>query len=152
MQIDIYSPENYTDGIPHKQFAWLRENAPVYWHEHPAGGGYWVVSRHADVVQVSRDFKTFSAERGFVMVDDLEDDILEMVRNQLLGMDPPRHAPLRRAVITRFTSKRLAALEPQVRQIARDIMEAALELGEDMDYRALPTDVRAGTPIKDDRA
>jgi cholest-4-en-3-one 26-monooxygenase len=125
VQIDIYSPENYTDGIPHKQFAWLRENAPVYWHEHPAGGGYWVVSRHADVVQVSRDFKTFSAERGFVMVDDLEDDILEMVRNQLLGMDPPRHAPLRRAVITRFTSKRLAALEPQVRQIARDIMERA---------------------------
>ena len=125
MKIDIYSPEKYSNGIPHEQFAWLRENAPVYWHEHPDGGGYWVVSRHPDVVQVSRDFKTYSAEQGFVMVDNMEPDVLEMVRNQLLGMDPPRHAPLRRAVITRFTSKRLAALEPQVRAIARGIMERA---------------------------
>ncbi len=130
MKIDIYSPENYTNGIPHAQFAWLRENAPVYWHAHPDGGGYWVVSRHPDVVQVSRDFKTYSAEQGFVMVDDMEPDVLEMVRNQLLGMDPPRHAPLRRAVITRFTSKRLAALEPQVRAIAQGIMERASALDE----------------------
>lgn len=122
MLIDIYSPGIYTAGIPHRQFAWLRENAPVYWHEHPDGGGYWVVSRHREVVQVSKDFKTYSAERGFVMVDDMEPDVLDMVRNQLLGMDPPRHAPLRRAVITRFTSKRLAALEPRVRAIARGIM------------------------------
>ncbi len=122
MNIDVYSPDSYTHGIPHEQFAWLRANDPVHWHEHPAGYGYWVLSRHADVLQVSRDFKTFSAETGFVMVDDLPDDILEMTRNQLLGMDPPKHGPLRRAVITRFTSKMLAALEPKVRQIAKDVM------------------------------
>ena len=122
MQIDVYNPDNYTAGIPHEQFAWLRANAPVYWHEHPAGHGYWVVSKHADVLAVSRDFKTYSAEDGFVMVDDLPPDILDMARNQLLGMDPPKHGPLRRAVITRFTSRMLAALEPRVRQIAREVM------------------------------
>jgi len=52
----------------------------------------------------------------------LPPDILEMARNQLLGMDPPKHGPLRRAVITRFTSRMLAALEPQVRKIAREVM------------------------------
>ena len=122
MHIDVYNPDNYTSGIPHRQFAWLRCNAPVYWHEHPAGYGYWVLSRHADVLEVSRDFKTFSAEKGFVMVDDLPPDILDMARNQLLGMDPPKHGPLRRAVITRFTSRMLAELEPQVREITRGIM------------------------------
>jgi cytochrome P450 len=122
VQIDVYNPDNYTRGIPHEQFAWLRENAPVYWHEHPEGYGYWVVTRHADVVAVSRDFKTFSAERGFVMVDDLPADILDMARNQLLGMDPPKHGPLRRAVITRFTSRMLTELEPKVREIARVVM------------------------------
>jgi len=121
-QIDVYDPLNYTQGIPHEQFAWLRKHAPVYWHDHPEGYGYWVVSKHADVVAVSRDFKTFSAERGFVLVDDLPDDVLEMAQNQLLGMDPPKHGPLRRAVITRFTSKLLADLEPRVRAIARDVM------------------------------
>jgi cytochrome P450 len=122
MRIDVYNPDNYTAGIPHEQFAWLRENAPVYWHEHPAGHGYWVLSKHADVLAVSRDFKTYSAERGFVLVDDLPPDILDMARNQILGMDPPKHGPLRRAVITRFTSRMLAQLEPQVRRIAREVM------------------------------
>lgn len=130
MKIDVYNPDAYTAGIPHTQFAWLRDNAPVYWHEHPDGGGYWVVSRHADVVAVSRDFRTYSAERGFVLVDDLPEDILGMARNQLLGMDPPKHAPLRRAVITRFTSKRLDALEPKIREIARGIMREARAAGE----------------------
>jgi cholest-4-en-3-one 26-monooxygenase len=130
LNIDIYNPDNYTHGIPHEQFAWLRKNAPVYRHPHPDGGDYWVLSRHADVVEVSRNFKTFSAERGFVLVDDLPEDILEMTRNQLLGMDPPRHAPLRRAVITRFTSRRLEQLEPEVRAIARGIMERARDMGE----------------------
>ncbi len=122
MQIDVYSPDAYTSGIPHAQFAWLRENAPVYWHEHPEGHGYWVLSKHSDVHDVSRDHKTFSAERGFVMVDDLPPDILDMARNQLLGMDPPKHGPLRRAVITRFTTGMLAALEPKIRDIARGVM------------------------------
>lgn len=120
--IDVYSPDAYTAGIPHEQFAWLRANAPVYWHEHPEGHGYWVLSKHADVLAVSRDNKTFSAEQGFVLVDDLPADILDMARNQLLGMDPPKHGPLRRAVITRFTSRMLAELEPQVRAIAREVM------------------------------
>jgi cytochrome P450 len=122
MLIDVYDPDNYIRGIPHEQFAWLRENAPIYWHEHPEGHGYWVVSKHEDVMAVSRDHTTYSAEEGFVMVDDLPPDILEMARNQLLGMDPPKHGPLRRAVITRFTSRMLAELEPQVRTIAREVM------------------------------
>ena len=127
MNIDVYNPDNYLQGIPHDQFRWLREHAPVYWHPHPDGSGYWVVSRHADVMAVSRDFKTFSAEQGFVLVDDLPESTLEMTRNQLLGMDPPRHAKPRRAVISRFTSSRLKALEPQIREIAQDIMRSARE-------------------------
>jgi cholest-4-en-3-one 26-monooxygenase len=122
VKIDVYNPDSYTLGIPHEQFAWLRANDPVHWHEHPEGYGYWVLSKHADVLQVSRDFKTFSAEEGFVLVDDLPEDILEMTRNQLLGMDPPKHGPLRRAVITRFTSRMLAELEPKVREITKSVM------------------------------
>ncbi len=125
MKIDVYNPDNYTNGIPHEQFAWLRDNAPVYWHEHPEGYGYWILTRHEDVLAASKDFKTFSAERGFVMVDDLAPDILEMTQNQLLGMDPPRHAQLRKPVITRFTSKRLQAMEAGIRDIARNAIDNA---------------------------
>jgi cytochrome P450 len=97
----------------------------VHWHAHPDGGGFWLISRHADVVAVSRDHRTFSAERGFVMLDELPPDILAQTRNQLLGMDPPRHGPIRRVVIERFTQRMLEQLEPQVRAITRGIFDAA---------------------------
>ena len=51
MNIDIYNPDAYTSGIPHEQFAWLRDNAPVHWHEHPAGYGYWVLSKHVTQIE-----------------------------------------------------------------------------------------------------
>jgi cytochrome P450 len=125
--LDIYNPDNYTKAVPLADFKKLRNEAPVYWHDHPGGGGYWVISRHADVMKVSRDNKTFSAERGFVLVDDLPPEILDQVKGQLLGMDPPNHGPLRRSVITRFTSKMLAELEPKIREITRNILQAALQ-------------------------
>ncbi|MBB3048468.1 cytochrome P450 [Litorivivens lipolytica] len=125
--IDIYNPDNYVAAVPHEQFTLLRDEAPVYWHAHPDGGGYWVISRYEDVRAVSRDHATFSAQRGFVMVDELPPEILGMAQGQLLGMDPPNHGPIRRAVIERFTSKMLVQMEPMVREIARDALLAARE-------------------------
>ncbi len=129
--IDIYNPDNYVAAVPHDQFKRLRDEAPVYWHEHPDGGGYWVISRYEDVRAVSRDHATFSAQRGFVMVDELPPEILPMAQGQLLGMDPPNHGPIRRAVIERFTSKMLAQMEPMVREIARDSLLSARELSKE---------------------
>ena len=60
--IDIYDPDNYVEDVPLEDFKVLRDQAPIFWHPHPDGGGYWVVSRHADVVEVAKDFKTFSAQ------------------------------------------------------------------------------------------
>lgn len=132
--IDIYNPDRYVDAVPHEQFRWLRDNAPVFWHPRPAGGwgadsssrpGYWAVSRHADVMAVSRDYKTYSAQQGFVLVDDLPADILAQTQGQLLGMDPPNHGPIRRAVIERFTTRMLAELEPKIRAIAVRYLDEA---------------------------
>lgn len=121
--IDVYNPDNYVEEVPLADFKRLRDEAPVYWHQHPDGGGYWIVSRHSDVIEVAKDFKTFSAQRGFVLVDDLPEDILAQAQGQLLGMDPPHHGPIRRAVISRFTRKMLADFEPKVRAITTNIMD-----------------------------
>jgi cytochrome P450 len=121
---DLYSPDSYVEAAPHEAFDELRARCPVYRHPHPDGGEYWLLSRHQDVVDVSRDHRTFSSEKAFVMVDDLPPEILEMVHNQLLGMDPPRHGPIRRLVISRFTKAMVAAREPRIREICREIFAA----------------------------
>lgn len=122
--IDVYNPDNYVPGIPLEQFAQLREQAPIYWHPHPDGGGFWAVTRHADILAISRDHQRFSAQRGFVLMDDLAPEILQMTQGQLLGMDPPAHGPLRRVVIERFTTRMLAELETKVRAIACEALDA----------------------------
>ena len=127
---DLYSPDSFVAGVPNESFDELREQCPVYRHPHPDGGMYWLLTRHADVVAVSRDHSSFSSQRGFVMVDDLAPEILEQVQHQLLGMDPPRHGPIRRLVISRFTRTMLAQMEPRIRQICRDIFAHAAGLGE----------------------
>lgn len=132
LNIDVYNPDNYVAGVPHEEFRRLRDEAPLYWHSYPdlengegSDDGYWVVTRHEDVKTVAKDNRRFSAQRGFVLVDDLPADVLPMAQGQLLGMDPPNHGPIRKAVIERFTTKRLQALEPMIRQRAVEAMEAA---------------------------
>ncbi len=121
-EIDIYSPDSYTADAPYDQFQFLREQAPVFWHSHPDGDGFWVLTRHDDIIKVSRDHKTFSAEVGAVMIDNLPPHILELQKDQLLSMDPPRHGPLRRTVIRRFTGKILGETESIIRSRAQLII------------------------------
>jgi cytochrome P450 len=129
-KVDLYSPDSYVTAAPHEDFDALRSACPVYRHAHPDGGEYWLLTRHQDVVDVSRDHRSFSSERAFVMVDDLDPEILEMVHNQLLGMDPPRHGPIRRLVVNRFTKARVAEREPRIREICREIFADASAAGD----------------------
>lgn len=122
-KIDVYNPDNYVDAVPFADFALLRQVDPVHWHPHPDGGGYWLLTRHADCQRVSRDHQTFSARRGFVLVDDLSADILPMAQGQLLGMDPPEHGPIRRVVIDRFTQKTLVEWEIRIRAMCKEIFD-----------------------------
>src|SRR5690606_21591276 len=73
--VDVYSPDRYSASVPHAQFHALRAQAPVFRHPHPDGGHYWLLTRHRDVEQVSRDHRQFSSHAGFVLIDDLPPDI-----------------------------------------------------------------------------
>ena len=129
-EVDVYNPDNYTQQVPHEMFRCLREQAPVYKHPHPDGGYFWSIAKHADVVAVSRNYKTYSAQKGFVLIDDLEPDLLKETQNQLLAMDPPAHGPIRRTVISRFTTRLVDNMEPRVRMMVREILDQATEKGE----------------------
>lgn len=130
---ELYSPDSYVESVPHQAFDDLRARCPVHRHPHPDGGEYWLLTRHQDVVDVSRDHRRFSSEKAFVMVDDLPPEILEMVHNQLLGMDPPRHGPIRRLVISRFTKAMVSAREPRIREICQEVF-AAVEGRDQCDF------------------
>ncbi len=128
--IDLYDPDSYIAAPPHTVLAELRRTQPVYFQEMAEEPGYWAVLKHADVVHVAREPKLFSASEGGVMLENLGPEQLEMMRNMLLAMDPPRHVDYRRPIEPRFRARVIAKMEGQIRTICREIMERAAAQGD----------------------
>jgi len=118
----------FVERIPHETFALLRREAPVYWYDWPGGVGFWCVTKHADVVAISRDTKTYSSAEG-VNLEDLEED-QKAARASMLETDPPRHGHLRRLVNDPFTPRAIRVYEETLRALTREIVDRALALGE----------------------
>jgi len=66
----------YLDGIPHDRFAEMRARPGVVWHPY-SDGGFWAVTRHADVKTVSKNASVFSSAIKHTNLWDLEADALE---------------------------------------------------------------------------
>ena len=128
--IDIYNADNFVNGVPHEQFALLRREAPVFWHEHPDGGGYWAVTRHDDIVKINRDASTFSSWQGTALLMDFDDpEAIEQQRMMMLNLDPPDHTRLRKIVNKGFTPKHIRELSAMLQRRAHSIVAEVAERG-----------------------
>jgi cytochrome P450 len=76
----------------------------------------WALLRHADVVAALRDPETFSSNSPSVMP--------MLPRFTMLHNDPPRHTHLRRLVQKPFSVRRVAELEPWIRRMAGELLDA----------------------------
>jgi cholest-4-en-3-one 26-monooxygenase len=113
--IDIFDPALYAAEIPHERFDRLRREAPVFWHKEPSGPGFWAITKHADVMAVSRDLGTFSSEVRGTQIPDLSREDFRVSPDNLAIMDPPRHTRFRTLLAKGFTPEALRRVEPFVR-------------------------------------
>jgi cytochrome P450 len=130
LRLEDVSLENddFAERVPHETFALLRREAPVWWYDWPHGQGFWCVTRHADVVAVSRDTKTFTSEMG-ANLEDLDAE-QRAARQSMLETDPPRHTRLRGLVGPPFTPRAVKAYEVALRELTAAVLDRALPLGE----------------------
>lgn len=127
--IDFSDPQLYEAGIPHAGFEQLRLNDPLHWQEEVDGRGFWMLTRHADVTAVSKDWQSFSSHRGTVLLQDLEADLLAQQQLMMLNMDPPDHTKLRLLVNRGFLPRFVNQLEAHVRELAAEIIDGVIERG-----------------------
>jgi cytochrome P450 len=120
--------DDFAARVPHETFTLLRREAPVWWYDWPHGQGFWCVTRHADVVAVSRDTKTFTSEMG-ANLEDLDDE-QRAARQSMLETDPPRHTRLRGLVGPPFTPRAVKAYEVALAELTAAVLDRALPLGE----------------------
>ncbi len=118
--------EVWERGVPHELFARLRGECPVHWtsgiREFPEEAGYWSVTTAEDVHAVSRDWQTYSSERGGITAATTGFPI-ELSRAMFIGMDPPKHDRIKALFQAGFTPKRIAAHEDAVRAIVVEALE-----------------------------
>jgi cholest-4-en-3-one 26-monooxygenase len=129
-EIDVCDPDAYVEGVPHEQFRVLRREAPVFWHEEPDGRGFWAITKYDDVIQVSRDHRTYSSATGAVFLFDPPSQDLAEMQLMMLNMDPPKHTKLRALVNKGFTPHMVSRLEPHVREICNRIIDDVARKGE----------------------
>jgi cholest-4-en-3-one 26-monooxygenase len=138
VSINLMDPDTFEQGLPLDKFATMRSEAPVFWHDDPGsyGDGFWVVTRHADVMEVSRTAEVFSSyERGSLLLPrkgqspEDEEMQLAMTRMLMLNMDPPEHSDYRNIVQRAFTPRTIRNLEPRLEELAAEIVDRALAKG-----------------------
>jgi len=138
-RINLLDRDRYAaTGVPHDWFTELRRNAPVAHHPEPDGPGFYVFSRHADVVAIGRDPAHFSSDARLGPNFMLEEPTPEQAAllavaeggETLLGMDPPVHTRYRKLVNRGFTPRMIAMLEEKIRIVTAAVVSEAIERGE----------------------
>lgn len=135
IEYDPFSSEVQKDPYPY--YAELRESAPVYYVK---AADAWAVSRFADVLQIVKAPEIFSSHAlqdflgGGILKNRTDDEARRfgslMQSRALISADPPDHTRLRHLVNRGFTPQRVQELEPRIREITRQCLDAVASRGE----------------------
>ncbi len=123
----VFDRELWKEGPPHEMFREMRSQCPVHWSPYmpdfPDEDGYWSVTTADGVFEVSRDWETYSSERGGITAATRAALPLELTRAMFIGMDPPKHDRVKALFQRGFTPKRIAEHEDAIRAITRDVLD-----------------------------
>jgi cholest-4-en-3-one 26-monooxygenase len=129
--IDVYNLDQYIQAVPHDQFRRLRAEAPVFRHNDPESDtGYWALTRHEDVVFVSRNPELFSSHEKTAMINEYAQEQVDQQRMFMLNQDPPEHTRTRSLVNRGFTPRMIARLEERIQRTCDDIVSIAVAKGD----------------------
>jgi cholest-4-en-3-one 26-monooxygenase len=135
---DFLDPDVNLAGLPVEQLAELRRSEPVHWVDVSDGtggffdNGYWLVTKHADVKEVSKRSDLFSSrQNGAIPVwpKEMTREAVELQRSVMLNMDAPHHTRLRKIISRGFTPRAIGRLQEELDQRAQNIAKSAAAEG-----------------------
>jgi linalool 8-monooxygenase len=129
-QPDLKDPDLYEARAPHDLFKRLRHETPVYWNPEADGAGFWALTRHADIVEVSRQPELFSSasENGGHRIFNENEVGLANAGESAIGIpfisrDPPSHGQYRKFVMPALTPNRLEGIEARISERCADLLD-----------------------------
>lgn len=122
--LDLVEPARFAArGYPDEAWTRLRAEAPVAWIEAPGWRPFWAITKHADIMEVSRQPKIFSSAHGLTLERANQPEV--KMPEMIVMVDPPKHVPMRRIVSHRFAPKEVRSHQPHVAEIASEFIDAA---------------------------
>ncbi len=135
---DFTDPDIYAERLPVDELAELRRTAPIWWNNQAIGrggfndGGFWVVTRHKDVKEVSLRSDVFSTYQNTAIPrfpDDVKRENIDAARASILNMDAPHHTRLRKIISRGFTPRAVGRLRDELNARAQSIAKTAAGQG-----------------------
>jgi len=139
-QIDLSDPDFWVAPIEEREgaFATLRERDPIRFFPEwelppelgiPRGPGYWALTKHRHILEVSRNPQIYCSGKGATSVIDLP-PVMNEFFGGMINLDDPRHGKQRRIISRGFTPRALSQIEGAVERRARAIIDRVIEKGE----------------------
>lgn len=119
---DFTVPEVEDFDSPHDLFKELRGHCPVAWSDDL--GGFWAVTRHADVCAVLENWRMFTTK-----VQNVVPPVATTQRRPPLHLDPPDNIPYRNAILRFLTPERLKTWRPKVETMVAEFLNPWLAKG-----------------------
>jgi cholest-4-en-3-one 26-monooxygenase len=124
---NLVDPGSYAlNGYPHELWTRLRREEPVAYFAPPGLEPFWAITKHADILEISRQPLRFSSERGITL---MPAGAVMTPSEMVVMLDPPRHAPVRRVANSRFTPRAVRGQQAEIEQIAVEILDSAVPAG-----------------------
>ena len=125
---NLVHPSHYADhGYPHEIWTKLRREAPVYWWDQTEGTPFWAITKHADIMAISKQPELFVSGPRLVISHMPEAKLEFTPPPTLIQLDPPKHGIFRQMVSKRFTPRALKKIHDPIEQIGREIVEALVK-------------------------
>ena len=123
----VAHPYLFRENTVMRHFERLRNEDPVHFNEDSLFGPYWDITKYRDIVDIEKDFKTFSSESqlGGIQLGGIKYDTPDPTFSlpMFIAMDPPKHDEQRKIVQPKFTQRALVELEDEIRLRAQSILD-----------------------------
>jgi cytochrome P450 len=120
IDFDHTDPEFFRNPLP--TYRDLHATCPVA--RSSKFGGFWVLSKYADVVEAARDTETFSSAEGISIPK-----VGSLIPLVPIEADPPLHTEFRRTLQHEFSRGRMEKLEPSIRKLTNELIDGFIDRG-----------------------
>jgi hypothetical protein len=136
----LVNPAAYADETIHNAYTQLRRDDPVHWTQPKGFRPFWSITRHADIVAISKANDRFiNRERTYISPIEAEEWVKSTTGDShlfrtLVDLDDPLHMKLRRITHTWFMPQNLKKLEPRIAEVAKAHVDHMAALGGQCDF------------------